>query len=223
MTAKHVADIEIVEDRTPGTPSDKGFLRVQRLLVRNRYDDGSSSETYDCDVVSRRQTDAVAVLPYDIDAEGRVHVALKSGVRPAVYLRKHKALEHPDAIDLRLLLETPAGLLEDGDRGDLGIAQRAARECQEETGIQVAPDEVESLGGPAFPTPGVSDEKVFFRCVRTRLVATGPRETDGSVMEEAGGLVVLGLDEAIGRCRSGVLPDMKTEVALLRLRDRLDV
>lgn len=221
MPDAELIDIEIVEDRTAGSRPDEGFLRIQRLLVRNRYADGSTSAPYPCDVMSRRQPDAVAVLPYDIEADGTVRVALRTGVRPPVYLRRYKALDHPDTGDLRLLLEMPAGLLEDGDVGDAGIARRAAAECVEETGIEFSPAATEPLGPPAFPTPGASDEKVFFACVRTPLVPTTERAGDGSVMEEAGGLVVLSLDEAIRRCRDGAIPDMKTEIALVRLRDRL--
>ena len=40
-------------------------------------------------------------------------------------------------------------------------------------------------------------------------------------MEEAGRLVVMDLAAAIEACRSGAIPDMKTEVALLRLADHV--
>ena len=43
----------------------------------------------------------------------------------------------------------------------------------------------------------------------------------GSVMEEGGGVWVLPLAEAIEACRTGAIPDMKTEIALLRLADHL--
>ncbi|MDJ0976434.1 MAG: NUDIX hydrolase [Planctomycetota bacterium] len=221
MDPKAPVDIEIVEDRTAGSRPDEGFLRVRRLVVRNVYADGSRSGTYNCDVLSRRRPDAVAVLPYEQGADGTVRVALRTGTRPVVYLRKHKDLLHPDEGDLLLLLEMPAGLLEEEDAGEAGIANRAALECAEETGIRVDTASIEPLDGPLFPSPGVSDEKVFFRAVRSALDAVGERTTDGSVMEEAGELVVLELDEAIARCRAGTLPDMKTEIALVRLRDRL--
>lgn len=221
MAAKEPVEIEIVEDRTAASRPDEGFLRVRRLVVANVYADGSRSRPYACDVLSRRRPDAVAILPYAEDADGTVRVALRSGTRPVVYLRKQKDLLHPDEEDLLLLLEMPAGLLEAEDAGADGIARRAALECEEETGVRVAPDAVEPLGAPLFPSPGVSDEKVFFRAVRATLDAAGERTTDGSVMEEAGELVVLELGEAIARCRAGTLPDMKTEVALVRLRDRI--
>jgi len=40
-------------------------------------------------------------------------------------------------------------------------------------------------------------------------------------MEEATHPVVLDLDEAVARCRRGAIPDMKTEIALLRLCDQI--
>ncbi len=40
-------------------------------------------------------------------------------------------------------------------------------------------------------------------------------------MEEHGRVVVLELGDAIRACRSGEIPDMKTEIALLRLADHL--
>jgi hypothetical protein len=40
-------------------------------------------------------------------------------------------------------------------------------------------------------------------------------------MEEGGGVRVLPLREAIAACRAGDVPDMKTEVALLRLADAI--
>jgi hypothetical protein len=40
-------------------------------------------------------------------------------------------------------------------------------------------------------------------------------------MEECAKLVVLELGEAIAACRSGAIPDMKTEIGLLRLADHL--
>ncbi len=38
--------IEIVEDRTPQSTCDKGYLTLRRLTVRNRYGNGSTSEPY---------------------------------------------------------------------------------------------------------------------------------------------------------------------------------
>ena len=80
--------IEQVEDRTHAMGPDEGFLRLRRLVVRNHYADGSRSAPYACDVVSRTRVDAVAVLIYEVGADGAVRVALKEGVRPPVWFRR---------------------------------------------------------------------------------------------------------------------------------------
>ena len=49
---RELVDIEIVADRTEGSLANEGFLRVTRLLVRNHYADGTTSEAYPCDVMS---------------------------------------------------------------------------------------------------------------------------------------------------------------------------
>ncbi len=48
-----------------------------------------------------------------------------------------------------------------------------------------------------------------------------PPAGDGSVMEEGTRVVVLELHDAITRCREGTIPDMKTEIGLLRLAEAL--
>ena len=90
MSERHLVEIEVVGERTHEVPPDEGFLRLRRFLVRNRYDDDSVSDTYHCDLVSRRQPDAVAVVVYGEDENRRLLVALRTGVRPPIYLRKAK-------------------------------------------------------------------------------------------------------------------------------------
>jgi ADP-ribose pyrophosphatase len=219
-----VADVEVVEDRTAGSRADEGFLRVRRLLLRTVWADGGRSTPYPCDVVSRSRTDAVAVVLYDVRPEGarrRPWVALKTGLRAPVFLRRHARLVQPDARPYAVLAEVVAGMLEPEDAGAGGVEKRAAREAHEEAGASLRPEAVEPLGAESFPSPGVTDEKVHFRAARAPLSGRLEPEGDGSPMEEGGGTWVLPLDEAVAACRAGDIPDMKTEVALLRLADRL--
>ena len=216
-----VRDIEVVEDRTDGSRCDEGFLRVRRLRVRNVYADGTRSATYDCDVVSRASIDAVAVVLYEVDAARRIRVVLRDGVRPAVFLRKHKNLVVDDAAPYLTIVEMAAGVLEPHDTADDGVEQRAAAEAVEECGLDVDASRVARLGGEMFPSPGVGDEKVFFRSATVAVDEARAPEGDGSVMEEATRPVVFDLDDAITQCRRGEIPDMKTELALLRLADQL--
>ncbi len=216
-----VTDIEVVEDLTAGSRCDEGFLRVRRLQVRNVYEDGSRSEPYACDVLSRRDVDAVAVVLHQVDEHRVVRVVLKDGVRPVVHLRKHKELVRDDELPYLTVTEIAAGVLERKDGGAGGVARRAAAEALEECGLEVDPADVLPLGGAMCPSPGVADEKVFFRSAAVDPASAMEPSGDGSPMEEGTRAVVLELKEAIALCRRGEIPDMKTEIGLLRLADHL--
>ncbi|MBK9383777.1 MAG: NUDIX hydrolase [Planctomycetes bacterium] len=219
-------EVEVLEDRADRCGPRGGFLQLQRLLVRNLYPDGTSSEPYPCDVVSRRGVDAVTIALFEREADGRVIVGLRENLRVPIWLRRRKTdLPFPDDPPQGTVLETVAGILEPADRelGSLRAAlrRRAALECEEEIGLPVPEDRILDLGGASFPTPGIGDEKVYFAAAEVRFAHAGSAHGDGSVMEEVGGLVLLELEEALARCRDGRIPDMKTEIALARLRDRL--
>lgn len=220
-----VVDLEIVADRTSTTRSDEGFLRVRRLVLRNVRRDASRSATYPCDIVSRTRTDAVAIVLYDEreGASGRreVRVALKAAVRAPIFLRRHQRLTQPDDRAYDTVAEIVAGMLEPEDTGPDGIARRAVHEASEEAGLDLSPRDVAALGAESFPSPGITDEKVHFRAARVALDAPRAPEGDGSVMEEGTRVVVLPLRAAIVACRRGDIPDMKTEIALLRLCDAI--
>jgi ADP-ribose pyrophosphatase len=215
-----VTGLEVVEDRTAGSLADEGFLRVRRYLLRHVHADGSRGEPYPCDVMSRKDVDAVAVVLYE-RAGRRVQVVLKEGVRPPVWLRRTKDLVRPDDRERLMVTEIAAGVLESGDRGDGALERRAAAEAEEECGTPLDPDAVRLLGGASFPSPGVTDEKVFFASAAVRLAEAADVTGDGSGMEEGTRRVVMDLRDAVTACRDGRIPDMKTELALLRLCDQL--
>jgi ADP-ribose pyrophosphatase len=217
-----LASIEIVEDRTAGSRCDEGFLRVSRLLIRNVYDDGSRSEPYPCDVVSRPGSDAVVAVLYEITGEPTIRVLLRESPRAPVYLRNRKTFVHPDPRVYLSLVEVVAGLVEETDgAGRQGLRRRAAIEAEEEAGCRVAATAFSVIGDESFASPGTTDEKVYYCAGPVRLDGAGAARGDGSVMEEHGELAVWELDDAITACRNGKIPDMKTEVALLRLADHL--
>jgi ADP-ribose pyrophosphatase len=214
-------EIEVVEDLTAKSRCDEGFLKLRRLRLRNVYEDGVS-EVYPCDVVSRPGSDAVVAVLYERDGEGRVHVLLREGVRPPVYLRKLRRFHHPDRREYLMLAEVIAGLVEPSDgRGAGGMQERAAIEAREEAGCEVAPSAFQVIGGETFASPGTSDEKVYYCAGPVQAGDLGAARGDGTVMEEVGRLVRLELTEAIEACRRGDIPDMKTELALFRLCDHL--
>jgi ADP-ribose pyrophosphatase len=214
--------IEVVEDLSAGSRCDEGFLRLRRLRLKNVYADGSESAVYPCDVVSRPGSDAVVAVLYEVDRERRVSVVLRESPRAPIYLRCTKRFEHPDPRLYTSLLEVVAGLLEPGDGPDAaGLRRRAAVEAEEEAGFRTPPERFVPIGDETFASPGTSDEKVFYCAAPVRLAESGDAAGDGSVMEEAARIVVRELGEAIEACRSGEIPDMKTEIALLRLVDHL--
>lgn len=214
---KKLLRLEIRADRAAVTRPDEGFLRLRRLTLANVFSDGTRSAEYPCDMVSRRQQDAVAVVVWSRGRRGEVSVLLRENLRPPIWLRRTKTFVQPERRRFDLVPEIVAGLLEPGDRGPGGLARRAAAEVLEEAGLRVRPADTRALGGPLFPSPGITDEKVFFRHVEADLGARGRPTGDGSVLEEAGRVIVLPLVEALARCRDGRIPDMKTEVGLTRL------
>lgn len=214
--------IEIVEDRTAESRCDQGFLTLRRLMLRNVYADGGHSAPYPCDVMERPGSDAVVAVLYERLPNGRARVLLREASRAPIYLRRDKTFVHPDPREYRSILEVVAGLVEPDDPpGPTGLAKRAAAEAMEEGGLAVREDSLVPLGGETFASPGTTDEKIYFCAVEAPLDERSAPTGDGSVMEEWSRVHLVDLGEAIGMCRDGRVPDMKTEVALLRLADHL--
>jgi ADP-ribose pyrophosphatase len=220
-----VARVDLVEDKTAGSRCDEGFLRVRRYVLRNTFTDGTVSPPYPCDVMSRRRVDAVAVVLWHRDPQtGRIFVHYREGMRPPVWLRRKKTAElpMPDRLSYDLLGEIVAGVLEEDDRGREGILQRGAIEAKEEAGYDVDRAKVHALGGDGFfPSPGVTDEKVYLLAAEIDPTRRGHAAGDGSIQEQGTRMVTRELREAIRACRSGEVADAKTELGLLRLADLL--
>lgn len=219
-----LAEVEVLEDRADRVGPRDGFLQLRRLVVRNHYRNGTTSDEYTCDIVSRAAVDAVTVVLYQRTAPS-VLVGLRENLRVPVWLRRcSENVLWPDDPAIETLLETVAGVLEPGDGATLAAAlgARAAAEIREEVGLAVEPTAVVPLGRASFPSPGITDEKVYFCAAEVDFALAQEAHGDGSTMEELGGLRVLPLEDALVRCRDGRIPDMKTEIGLTRLRDRLD-
>jgi len=214
--------IEIVEDRTSQSTCDKGYLTLRRLVVRNRYGDGSTSVPYPCDVLNRPGSDAVVAVLYELDADGHIQVLLREAPRVPIYLRKDSAFVHPDPREYLTIHEVVAGMVESTDPPGLpGLQERAAAEADEEAGAKVPAERFQMLGGETFASPGTGDEKLYFTVASTELDHAQGGDGDGSTMEEWGQIIKLELGEALRRMRTGQIPDMKSEVALSRLADHL--
>jgi len=133
-------EVAVLEDRTRGSRPDVGFLRVRRLLLENRYPDGSKSAPYAYDVVERDATDAVAIVLFAGRGED-ARVCLRSSLRPPMTFRHGYALPLTEAPGGGVLWEIPAGLVEADERGEAGLALCAARETLEEVGLELSPSE----------------------------------------------------------------------------------
>ena len=188
-----------------------GFLNIRRVRLRVRRDDGSLSQEGLYDFVERPMgRDAVVVVLWHRAPDG-VRVLLRTAPRVPLWFRD------PDVG--AQFVEVVAGILEKGEDDWPAIQRRAAAEAHEEAGIVVAPERVERLGPPGFPTPGMFAERFWF--VRAEVADPGAAiapPTDGSPFEEGATVAWQSLADALAACDAGRIPDLKTELALRRLR-----
>ncbi len=216
-----IVDLELLHDELPG--GDVGFLRVRRLHLRNRRQDGTVSAEYVCDFVVRpKGTDAVVVVLWR-RAGAAVEVLLRAGLRPALWFGRDAAtLPIADAARAMWMTEVVAGIVEHDDHGEPGVRRRAVIEAWEEAGYRLDADRVEFLGAGTFPTPGSMPEKYWLVAaeIDPGAVQVEPGG-DGSPMEHGARTWWTALPEAIADCVAGRITDAKTELALRRLQDHL--
>lgn len=217
LPARRVTEIEVVEDLTARSRCDEGFLHVRRLRCRNRRSDGSTSAEYRVDVVDRPRLDAVAVLVHRARQGGGDELLLRTNLRPAAWFRKDRQPVVPDERPFLEMEEIVAGLLEPEDRGEAGLRARAVEEAWEEAGFRVEAGAVKFLGAPFFVAPGILSERIHLCAVDVTGLAQAPLAGDGSPLEECARTRWVEFGEALRLCRTGVVPDAKTELALLRL------
>lgn len=211
MSDRSFDGYEILSDERIG---EGGFLRIRRLRLKVRRDDGSLSKEGLYDFVERPMgEDAVVVTLWHRTADG-VRVLLRHAPRVPLWFRDKKlGSSHTEVV---------AGIIEKGEDDWAAIQKRAAAEALEEAGLRVEPAAVERLGPPSFPTAGMMAELFHFVAaeVRDPAVAETP-STDGSPFEEGATVEWMLLDDAIRRCETGEIIDLKTELALRRLRAKL--
>ena len=208
---KKFVGYDIVSDERIG---DCGFLRLRRLRLRVRRSDGTLSGEGLYDVVERPMgKDAVVLVLWHRASDG-VRVLLRAAPRVPLWFRD-------PALGSRHT-ELVAGILEAGEDDWPAIQQRAVAEAHEEAGVRIDAATVTRLGAASFPTPGMFAELFHFVAAEVRDPdAAEPPPTDGSPFEEGATLQWLPLDEALRRCEAGDIPDLKTELALRRLRATL--
>jgi ADP-ribose pyrophosphatase len=220
-------DVEVVRDRTRETPPDEGFLRLRRLVLRNRRPDGTHGPEYRYDLVERDAIDAVVIVLYARTPE--VRVCLRSALRPPLAFRPGYAVPLREPAPRPMQWEVPAGLIEPDEHGVEGIAACAARETLEETGLVVPAAAFAPRGAPGPLSPGVLAEKLHYVAAEVDAgaalaLAERPHEGegDGSPVEADAVVRFIALADALALVRAGRLPDTKTEVAIRRLADRLE-
>lgn len=221
MNEDDIAGFDIEAEELHG--GEAGFLRVRRVFLRNRRVDGTMSDRYVCDFVTRpKGYDAVVVVLFH-RGEAGVRVLLRRGLRPALVLgRVDDELPIAERRVSPFFTEVVAGIIERDDRGIEGVRRRAAIEVEEEAGYVVDPDRIELLGAGTFPSPGSMPEKFWIVAAEIDDPDRGgPALGDGSPMEEGSGISWEPLHAAITGCVEGRIEDAKTEIALRRLADRL--
>jgi ADP-ribose pyrophosphatase len=209
MSPVRAKDLEILHDEKVG---GGGYLVIRRLRLRVVLSDGSRTSEGKWDYVERPSGLDAVVLALWRRRQGQIEVLLRSGTRVPVVLGR------PEPRTRFLFPELVAGIVEPDDV----IAKRAADEAMEEAGLAVSAASVETLGPPMFPTPGMCAELFHFVCCEVAPDAKAtPPGGDGSPFEEGADLEWVGLEEAVDRCRRGEIQDMKTEIGLRRLREKV--
>jgi len=208
-------DIEVVEDHSAERAWDEGFLRVRRLSIRNKYEDGTQSRSYAYDFVEREAMDAVAII---LEAAGGAHgrICMRTALRPPLAFRSNYQVPIVGG-DSPVVWEVPAGLIEPNERGIGGIKACAARETLEEVGLALLPADFSPLGGPVTLSPGVIGEHLHFYLAQADPAKAGEPTEDGSPAEERARISWVPLEVALRAVDDGTISDVKTEVAIWRL------
>lgn len=210
-------ELELVEDVSPAIPA--GFLGLLRRRLRVRYPDGEHSAPFVYDELDRRAIDAV-ILAAHFRRDGQRWVYLRSALRPPLRFRD-PARSPTGARESGALWELPAGLIEPGEQSGRGVLEAGRRELWEELGFSARLSDLQPLGPPTWPCPGVMCERHFFLQLEVRPEERAEPGLDGSALERFGRVIALPLTDALALCRSGQIEDAKTELGLRRLADAL--
>lgn len=179
--------VEVIERETVYD----GYCRVERLRLRHRLFAGGMSAEIDREVVRRGH--AVAVLPYD---PVRDEVVLIEQFRIGAHLRG----------DEPWLVETVAGLVEDGEESE-AVARREARE---EAGVELG--ELVPVAS-YYASPGTMTEYIDVYC--GRVDAGGAGGVHGLADEgEDIRVIALPFAEALATMKEGRIESGHTLIAL---------
>jgi ADP-ribose pyrophosphatase len=210
--------LELIEDLSPR--AEAGFLRLVRRRYRAHYPDGTQSAPFVYDSIDRRCLDAVVIAAHYVDAGGIRHVYLRSALRPPLLNRGPRSpTPEQDPKDAGIW-ELPAGLVEDSEQSSEGLKHTSARELSEELGFTLPPERCLELGPGTFPVAGFCAERHYYYEVTVEPSTRAVPLLDGSALEHCGEVIAIPLAHALELCRTGVLIDSKSEIALRRLAER---
>jgi ADP-ribose pyrophosphatase len=180
-------DVELIERRTEYA----GFFRLDRLQLRHRRFNGEWTAPLVRELVLRRP--AVALLPYDPVSD---RVVLLEQFRLGAWIADRPGW----------MVEIPAGLIDAGESPD----HSAARETQEETGLDVA----ELLPVGEFATsPGGFNEWVSLFCGRVH--APGEASLHGLASEQEDiRILPMAASDALALLAEGRIQNAITLIAL---------
>ena len=147
------------------------------------------------------------VATTDAAAASFLTLADAEGASIPMYARLCRAIAAAPPL-ASLLLEAPAGRIENGD----DPASTAARELEEEAGYSAG--SIESLGS-ILVAPGYTTERIHLY-LATDLTPVPPRPDEDERIE----VVKMPFEEALARIDGGEIDDAKTIVALLRTAAR---
>ena len=182
--------------------SGPAFLEVRHLKLQLEYQNGSMSDPFVHDVVTRKRAcqDAVVIGAYDWpDHSVPPKIWLRSCVRPAVSCRDIFPNSNGSGWEL------PAGLIDQNESPE----EAAVRELEEEVGFKV--DYVIQLGHPCWGSVGIAAEKIHFYAVNVTGLKRHTPSEDGSAIEKNGECILVDLDDA------SEIQDQKTEILTIRL------
>lgn len=218
LAALEPVEVELIREVSR---SSAGFLEVRELELRNHYADGVRSAPYRYFVVERAYLDAVAIVLYRRRG-ARAELVLRSQLRPPLAFRRDYEVPLPALGTGAVQWEIPAGLVEAGERGTAGLFARASAEALEEAGLALPAARFELLGPPTSLSPGLIAEKLHFVCAEVMpddpQVAPGG---DGHAVEERSVSMFVTLEDALAAIEDDLVHDIKTEVGIRRLADRL--
>ena len=212
----------VIEVVTSEVTRDEAFLRLRKLTLVNRYEDGARSAPYRYHMVERTMLDAVCIVLFRRGA-GEPEILLRSQLRPPLWFRRDYEVPILAWGTGAVQWEVPAGLVEPGERGEIGLLQRARAEALEEAGYVLPVSRFRVLGKPTSLSPGLIAEKLHFVCAElTQDDTPMTPKGDGHAVEERSECRFVSLSSAAAALAAGTLHDIKTEVALSRLRHYLD-